>query len=1028
MAHSPLHVDDAKVSSTKHPDTLHLAASKGDDGLGSQEAPTSCNDIEDGPVSSPPIVGPNSYQDQHDAMDGLVRQPTVLLGKDSDDTRQLQEEEEGKVLGKEKDKEKDRARKRDEGETQDRTANEKDTLPSSDSPGKGDPGERPKHSLEPKATPFQAEQQRVEELRFRLRASAEAACGNEAQAMSGSSERDSLVATFRNHSGLSQTWTSSIDEVTQALRSVKTDELSPDIVNSIGDFAMLLDSAGELARAEIFHRQKLLYRGCRQPVHALDSGRSALVLAQSLEAQQKFEEADQMYQQALGSFEQVYEAPWVSREDLLLVARGLARSSSEAQFPGTSPRFLAEAASRATWKFGGNSSGSGSSLPPSVVAGGSSPPAGCEKASRFWQGRLFEAARRVAVSGCGLSGQDSQTLLEILAGTRRSPEQSLYEYFEEQLSALSCDKDLSRLEWSIGKLGKATLEQWRAAFQNAKESLPQHHPSLTRLKNDFALVLKSHGHIDEAILLLQEALEANETAFGPKHPSVLIGKTNLASLLQRCCKLKEAASLYRFVLSVRESTLGPDHHLTLTACNNLGTLRADQGRFTDAEALLQRALKGRTELFGPLDPQTLTVANNLGCTLRGAERYQEAVDILADVFLKQREVLGAQHPASSATLHNLALAQRDLGLLEEAEENCRSALEGLGVTWGGRHPESMEALHTLTSILERSGELQEAEALLCRIVLWREERYGSSHFRTLAAVMNLVCVREDLGRIHDAVVLCRYAMERYERTLGEKHVNTLVCAHNLACLLELQGKNSEAHPLYLRVLDQREAELGKNDLETSAVVVSIGVVLERQSRFEEAIPFFRRAAQSFSDLAGPTDPQTLGAVYHLAVTLRAMGELDEAEELFRSELAGCEVAYGTVHGTTLASVRNLAQFLESRCKLEEAESLFQRELEGLKALGDSEAESRCERSRRDLELLREQQKQKQKQGRSRQAVWENPLLVQGWSNIASTTNDFAGWWMSLLRPCTAATPSERSERMPQVSVHPACSEPLVSDI
>ena len=119
--------------------------------------------------------------------------------------------------------------------------------------------------------------------------------------------------------------------------------------------------------------------------------------------------------------------------------------------------------------------------------------------------------------------------------------------------------EVAKLEGGIGAVTAtvcASLREWLAAEGRAALArMPRKERATSALQDRLATLLQAQGKLDEAGVLLREALEARRATLGDRHPSTLTSINNLGSLLQAQGKLDEAGVLYREALEARRATL-----------------------------------------------------------------------------------------------------------------------------------------------------------------------------------------------------------------------------------------------------------------------------------------------------------------------------------------------------------------------------------------------------------------------------------------------------------------------------------------
>ncbi|KAL1495725.1 hypothetical protein AB1Y20_016592 [Prymnesium parvum] len=359
---------------------------------------------------------------------------------------------------------------------------------------------------------------------------------------------------------------------------------------------------------------------------------------------------------------------------------------------------------------------------------------------------------------------------------------------------------VERHEGGVGAITASVCQALRTWLADegraALARLPKEERGTSLLIAKLGMLLEAQGRLDEAEVLLREALEASRETLGNHHPNTLISINNLGSLLQDQGRLDEAGVLFREALEARRETLGNRHPDTLTSLNNLGMLLQAQGRLDEASALFREALEASRETLGNRHPHTLTSINNLGGLLKAQGRLDEASSLYLEALEASRETLGDRHPKTLISINNLGMLLKAQGRLDKAEVLFREALEARRETMGSHHPNTLTSINNLGMLLKAQGKLDEASSLLREALEATRETLGNRHPHTLTSINNLGMLLKAQGRLDEAEIFYREALEARRETLGNHHPNTLTSINNLGLLLQAQGRLDEARALF----------------------------------------------------------------------------------------------------------------------------------------------------------------------------------------------------------------------------------------
>jgi hypothetical protein len=117
------------------------------------------------------------------------------------------------------------------------------------------------------------------------------------------------------------------------------------------------------------------------------------------------------------------------------------------------------------------------------------------------------------------------------------------------------------------------------------------------IQHAIADVLIDQGQYREAATVLQGALEARASAFGPENPDTLRSRNRLAYVLWRQGRYRDAEAEFRKLIAVEERLLGAQHPETLASENGLANALDDEGKHADAESEHRRVLELRSKVL-----------------------------------------------------------------------------------------------------------------------------------------------------------------------------------------------------------------------------------------------------------------------------------------------------------------------------------------------------------------------------------------------------------------------------------------------
>src|SRR6266498_2872568 len=223
-----------------------------------------------------------------------------------------------------------------------------------------------------------------------------------------------------------------------------------------------------------------------------------------------------------------------------------------------------------------------------------------------------------------------------------------------------------------------------------------------------ALKLQRAGKYDEALSLVERALEIRERLLGTEHRDVAAGIDSLAGVYSDRGEYVKAEPLYLRALAIREKALGIDHPDTATGASNLGKLYHYQGKYGEAEPLYKRSLDIREKALGKDHPSTAQSLNNLAFVYEYLGKYAEAEPLYKRALDIREKALGKDHPITANSINNLGTHYRRQGKYAEAEPLYKRALDIREKSLGNDHPGTVIDLNCLSALYMAKGDLAQA--------------------------------------------------------------------------------------------------------------------------------------------------------------------------------------------------------------------------------------------------------------------------------------------------------------------------------
>ncbi|HKQ14055.1 MAG TPA: protein kinase [Steroidobacteraceae bacterium] len=263
-------------------------------------------------------------------------------------------------------------------------------------------------------------------------------------------------------------------------------------------------------------------------------------------------------------------------------------------------------------------------------------------------GLLVEAAAILKDS----NQQHSLTYARLLANRGRAQMKlgkpdAAQTYYSEAL-ALMQDLQLSRdTEAAALLVDKSTAFLWqddlvaaertaRAALDIYATTLPKLHPDRTYAQSQLGDTLRLQGRLDEASVLLKEALVANRTIYGDNGRRVADSLDSLAQVRRAQHDLVEAEKYSQEALDTQIKTDGLDHWRTAYYRTQLGAIEIERKEYAEAETQLRSAIANLQKSVPADHPYMVSAEHYLGEVLLRSNRLRDAEAVFMSAMNRSR--------------------------------------------------------------------------------------------------------------------------------------------------------------------------------------------------------------------------------------------------------------------------------------------------------------------------------------------------------------------------------------------------------
>jgi tetratricopeptide (TPR) repeat protein len=437
--------------------------------------------------------------------------------------------------------------------------------------------------------------------------------------------------------------------------------------------------------------------------------------------------------------------------------------------------------------------------------------------------------------------------------------------------------------------------------------------------------------LKEAMNKLKKQIDAH------RHAAVLREIAVMAQVYHSQKKYTEAESQWREVLAERRELLGEQHVDTLHALRSLALVSFDQGRRAEAEVLWTEELEIWREVNGSDHRDTLYAIFWLGRALFSQGRYAEAEVLWQEEFEVERNFHGDRHGETPHAMVWLARAIFQQGRHEEAEELCRKELNTQHKLNGNKNPITSMARFWLGRAVFAQGRYPEAEAL------WREELEGQREvhadaregiFSTMFWLARAI-FRE--GRPAEAEKLWREELKGLREAHNNNHEEITYALFWLGRAAFEQGRYTEADALWREYIEARREE--NADQGTIYAYFWLARALFEQERHTEAEALWREEIKLQNEVQADIREETSDSSFWLAKAIFKQKRYVEAGTIWREDAERRHEALQDAHTDAL---HWQGQLLYAQERYSDAERLWREDLSSRRKLyGDRDARTLC---------------------------------------------------------------------------------------
>jgi tetratricopeptide (TPR) repeat protein len=276
-------------------------------------------------------------------------------------------------------------------------------------------------------------------------------------------------------------------------------------------------------------------------------------------------------------------------------------------------------------------------------------------------------------------------------------------------------------------------ERWRAYMPHALGLLGR--CEIIDLEQRYLLCLRvgcclqADGRATEAVKYHQECYTWRKEHFTEHHPQILLAQHWLARAYGASGQMQNAVVLLEDVVQAQEKSLPPDSRNRLASQHELAGAYQIVGRVQEAVVLLEDVvrLSKQATATSEADPDLLASQHGLALAYLLDGKVKEAMELMKEVVRIQTQSLPRDHPERLGSKHTLARVYQADGQAGEATTMFKEVVQIREEILAKDHPSRLYSEHCLAISFWELGERKRAHLLMAHVVKKYRESYDKGY-------------------------------------------------------------------------------------------------------------------------------------------------------------------------------------------------------------------------------------------------------------------------------------------------------------
>jgi tetratricopeptide (TPR) repeat protein len=214
-----------------------------------------------------------------------------------------------------------------------------------------------------------------------------------------------------------------------------------------------------------------------------------------------------------------------------------------------------------------------------------------------------------------------------------------------------------------------------------------------------AQTYSEQGKYEDALKYFQLAMEATELSSDNKRETALLF-SNYGVLLRRLNKNDQAVEMLQKALEIDLQLYGKNHPTVGRAYGNIANIYMSKGEYATAKEYMQKSLDILSRVYGTNNMNIASLYGNMGALSAHQEKWNETLSYYTKAMDISERLLGPSHPQTALMYHGVGMAYVKLGETAKGLGYMEKALTIAKEKLGENHPYVKEMMKDRENIKE----------------------------------------------------------------------------------------------------------------------------------------------------------------------------------------------------------------------------------------------------------------------------------------------------------------------------------------